>query len=380
MVALKHFGVNMKILVTGGAGFIGSHLVDHLVADGHMVKIIDSLSPQVHPGGKTPAYLNRNAEFIHADVRDRQKLLQALTGCDRVIHLAGAVGVGQSQYQIEKYTSANVNATATLLDIIVNERLPIAKIVVAASMSSYGEGLYHCRKCGNIRPGDRRVEDMAAGRFEPRCLHCEGDLKPISTPETAFQDCRSVYALNKKQQEELVLGVGRTYQIPAVALRFFNVFGSRQSLSNPYNGVAAIFISRLKNNQPPVIFEDGLQSRDFIAVADVVRGINAALHTPRANGFSINLGSGQPRTIVSIAKTLAGLLDKDLSPEVTGTFRVGDIRHCFADLTRARELLDFAPNKDFSKALAQVVSWSEKEVAEDHFTKAQQELSDYRLV
>ncbi len=370
----------MHCLVTGGAGFIGSHLTDALIAQGHAVRIVDSLVEQIHPGGTPPEYLNPAAEFIRADVRDRAAMTRALAGIDTLIHLAGAVGVGQSQYQIEHYTGVNATGTATLLDLIVNDKLPVRKIVVAASMSSYGEGLYRCPACGPVRPGDRDEADLRAGIWESRCPHCRGALTPIGMPEDGVQDARSVYALNKKWQEELVLCVGRTYGIPAVALRFFNVFGPRQSLSNPYNGVAAIFISRLKNNQPPVVYEDGNQSRDFIAVSDVARAIIAAATTPGADGLAVNVGSGVPRGIAGIARTLARLMGKEIAPQVTGTFRKGDTRHCFADRTRAMEKLGLRELRDFDDAMRELIAWSAGAEAVDHFAEAAALLARHKLL
>ncbi len=370
----------MHVLVTGGAGFIGSHLVDALVARGDRVRIVDSLLEQIHPGGSPPAYLHAGAEFIRADVRDRDAMARALQGIDTLIHLAGAVGVGQSQYQVQHYTDVNATGTAVLLDLMVNHKLPVSKLVVAASMSSYGEGLYRCGACGPVRPGDRREEDLRAGVWEPRCPHCRGELSPLPMPETGTQDARSVYALNKKWQEELVLCVGRTYGIPAVALRFFNVFGPRQSLSNPYNGVAAIFISRLKNNQPPVVYEDGKQSRDFVSVSDVVRGIIAAATTPGADGLSVNIGSGTPRGIADIARTLARLMGKDIEPQVTGTFRKGDTRHCFAERTRAAAHLGLTELRDFDDAMRELIAWSAGAEAVDHFAEAAALLAQHKLL
>lgn len=370
----------MKVLVTGGAGFIGSHLVDALVGGGHAAVILDNLDPQVHPGGKAPAWLNREAEFVHGDVRDRAKVQKALRGCSAVVHLAGAVGVGQSQYQIHRYSDVNVGGTALLLDEIVNARLELAKVVVAGSMSSYGEGLYSCAACGEVRPEARWEAELQAKQWEPRCPQCRGELRARPTPESAVQQCPSVYALNKKTQEELVLLVGRTYRIPSVSLRFFNVFGPRQSLSNPYNGVAAIFISRLKNRQPPIIYEDGNQSRDFVAVKDVVAAIVAALAAPGADGVAINVGSGEPRSIASIARDTARLLGSDREPEFPGSFRRGDIRHCFADRQRARNLLGLTAVTPFADTLAEVIAWSADARADDKLAEAISELKKHHLV
>ena len=260
-----------KVLVTGGAGFIGSHLVDRLVELGHTVRILDNLDPQVHPGGKKPDYLNPGAEFVAGDVRDRETVRRALQGVEVVFHEAAAVGVGQSQYRIQHYVDVNTRGTATLLDVLANEPNSVEKIVVAASMSSYGEGKARCPECGIVKPTLRPESQMAAGQWEVRCPYCQTPTEPVPTDERTPRQVNSVYSLTKKDQEDLVLLFGRTYGVQAVALRYFNVFGPRQSLSNPYTGVAAIFISRLKNGNRPVVYEDGQQTRDFVSVHDVVQ-------------------------------------------------------------------------------------------------------------
>ncbi|HPJ73102.1 MAG TPA: SDR family NAD(P)-dependent oxidoreductase, partial [bacterium] len=256
----------MKILVTGGAGFIGSFIVDALVREGHRVRIFDNIEPQVHPGGKAPDYLNPEAEFVRADVRDYEALARAVEDVEIVFHEAAMVGVGQSMYQISRYMEVNTLGTANLLDILVNRPNRVRKLIVPSSMSTYGEGAYRCAACGIVSPPLRTEEQMASGDWEVHCPVCGAVAVPVPTPETKLQEINSIYALAKKDQEEMVLNIGVTYRIPVVALRYFNVFGPRQSLSNPYTGVAAIFMSRLKNDHPPVVFEDGLQSRDFISV------------------------------------------------------------------------------------------------------------------
>ncbi|HPP67238.1 MAG TPA: SDR family NAD(P)-dependent oxidoreductase, partial [bacterium] len=270
-----------KVLVTGGAGFIGSHLCDALIEKGYKVIVFDNLDQQVHPEGKIPEYLNKNVDFIKADVRDYTKLKEAVSKSDYIFHFASAVGVGQSQYQIVRYVDANICGTANLLDILVNTRHHIKKLVVAASMSSYGEGKARCKKCGIFKP---ELRDLSEGKkvkkkeyWEIKCPLCGRIAESIPTDEDSRLDSNSIYAITKKEQEEMCLLVGKIYGIPVVSMRFFNVYGPRQSLSNPYTGVAAIFISRIKNNRPPVIFEDGLQTRDFIWISDVVRANILAL-------------------------------------------------------------------------------------------------------
>jgi len=279
-----------NILVTGGAGFIGSHLVDALVQKGYHVRIFDNLDNQVHPGSKKPTYLNTHAEFINGDVRDIDALKKALIGMDSVFHKASVVGVGQSQYEIKRYTDVNIGGTANLLNILANEKHGIQKLVVAASMSSYGEGLFNCEDCGHVRPPLRTEAQMKTQDWNNYCPACEKVLTPLSTPEIAEQHCNSVYAITKKVQEDLVLNIGRTYNIPVVALRYFNVYGPRQSLSNPYTGVAAIFLSRIKNGNRPVVYEDGLQTRDFISVHDIVQANLLALESAKGDYESLNVG------------------------------------------------------------------------------------------
>jgi len=269
----------MKVLVTGGAGFIGSHLVDALVQRGHVVRILDTFDPQVH-GSMRSDYLNPNAEYLEGDVRDRAMLRRALRGIDVVFHEAAAVGVGQSMYEIERYVSANALGTATLLDVIVNDRAPITKLIVASSMSIYGEGQYRCAACGTVYPALRSDEQLKGRQWEMACPRCHLSATPDLTPEDKPLMPTSVYAVSKRDQEELCLSVGRSYRIPTVALRYFNVYGTRQALSNPYTGVCAIFSARIKNGNPPMIFEDGRQSRDFTHVSDIVAANLLAMSRP----------------------------------------------------------------------------------------------------
>ncbi|MBI2051295.1 SDR family NAD(P)-dependent oxidoreductase, partial [Candidatus Roizmanbacteria bacterium] len=273
----------MKILVTGGAGFIGSYLVDKLVKDGHRVTIYDNLEPQVHHG-KIPSYLNKDAEFVKADICDKDRLDRALKSIDVVFHEAAMVGVGQSMYEVAKYTKVNVYGTTVLLDLIVNEhRDHIQKLIIAASMSEYGEGLYHCPRCADVKPGLRKEKDIKKKKWELYCSNGHGKLTPKPTPEDVALHCNSIYALTKRDQEDMALVIGKAFNIPVVALRYFNVYGPRQSLSNPYTGVAAIFISRIKAKKNLIIFEDGSQSRDFVSVHDIVSANISAMNSDKAN-------------------------------------------------------------------------------------------------
>lgn len=369
----------MNILITGGAGFIGSHLTDRLIEKGYHVRIFDNLEPQVHQG-KKPDYLNPAAEFIPGDVRDYARLQKALCGCEAVFHLASAVGVGQSQYRVEHYVDTNIRGTATLFDILVNRKNKVAKIIVAASMSSYGEGLYRCQECGIVKPGLRLEPQLLRKEWEPRCPGCRSPLKPLATSEKTPFDCNSIYALTKKVQEETALMLGKTYRIPTVSLRFFNVYGTRQSLSNPYTGVTAIFLSRLKNNRPPTVYEDGNQTRDFISSDDVCRALVLALENKAADYEIFNVGSGKPVQIAEIARILAKALRKKIGPEITKTFRKGDVRHCFADIRKIRKRLGWQPTVTFEKGMQNLIAWARKAPAEDRFPQAEAELSAKKLI
>jgi dTDP-L-rhamnose 4-epimerase len=366
-------------LVTGGAGFIGSFLVDELLKRGHRVRIYDNLEPQVHSGGKAPVYLNKEAEFIKGDVRDYEHLKQAVDGVDVVFHEAATVGVGQSQYQIKHYVDVNIGGTANLLDIIVNEQTQVSKIIVAASMSSYGEGQYECDTCGSVHPPLRSEEQMNHQDWELHCPSCQKLVRPLPTNEEKLLKCNSIYAITKKTQEEMVLNLGATYKIPTVALRYFNTYGPRQSLSNPYTGVAAIFISRIKHDHPPVVFEDGLQTRDFVSVYDIVRANMLAMEQEALSGY-FNIGTGQPRTIRGIAETLILLYGKDISPEITRKFRKGDIRHCVADISKAKATFGYTPQVSFEDGMRELIKWSETAASYDKFEEARQELQKRGLV
>ena len=369
----------MKILVTGGAGFIGSFLVDELIKKGHAVRILDNLEPQVHHQGNIPPYLNKSAEFIKGDVRDKDTITKAIMDIDVVFHLAAMVGVGQSMYQINRYMDVNTLGTATLLDSIVNSNNNIKKIVVASSMSAYGEGSYTCEKCGMVEPGLRENEQMEKNDFNVYCPKCKSVLKPLPTKEEKKQDINSVYALSKMDQELMVLNIGKSYGIPSVALRYFNVYGPRQSLSNPYTGVAAIFMSRIKNNNPPLIFEDGNQSRDFVSVHDITSANILAMEKQAANYGAFNVGSGRQITIKEVSETLSKLYGEKANPSITGKFRKGDVRHCFADISRIKDKLEFNPKVTFEEGARELINWSKDVTAIDKVEHATNELKDKGL-
>lgn len=364
---------NKNILVTGGAGFIGSFLVDLLVLRGYSVTIFDNLEEQVHQG-KRPKYLNKNARFIKGDVRDQVVLRRALKGQDVVYHLASAVGVAQSNYEIKKYADVNVGGTANLLDIIVALKFPIKKIVSVASMTGYGEGNYMCAKCGIVRPGLRDEKQLLTRDWELYCPLCALPVKPAPTDELAQEYPNSIYAITKKTQADMLMLAGQIYQIPVVLLKLFNVYGPRQSLSNPYTGVTAIFTSRIKNNQPALLYEDGMQTRDFVSVHDVVEALFLSLETDRADYQTINIGSGKPVPIARIAKILARLLGSPRLVEVSGKYRVNDTRHCYADIRKAARVLGWRPKVSLTRGLGELTGWSTTEAAVDNFSKAEKEL------
>ena len=367
------------ILITGGAGFVGSHSAEALLRRGHNVKIYDNLSPQVH-GSTFPNYLIKDLEFIRGDVRDRERLGEAVRGVDVIYHLAAAVGVGQSMYQISDYMGANTLGTANLLQAILDTRSQPEKIIVASSMSIYGEGKYLCAECGDVAPPARSVAQLREKQWETTCPHCSRVVQPVATDERKPLQSTSIYALSKKDQEEMVLLFGRTYGIPAVALRYFNIYGTRQALSNPYTGVIAIFASRLMNGNPPMIFEDGMQMRDFVSVRDIVQANVLAMERPSADGMALNIGSGEPITIRDIAAELASALKCELPVEITDKYRAGDIRHCFADITAASMVLNYKPQVRLRDGMRELVEWLDHQEADDHVEEAMQRLSVHGLV
>jgi dTDP-L-rhamnose 4-epimerase len=370
------------VLVTGGAGFIGSHMVDLLIERGYKVRVFDNLEPQVHGHRDTPPdYFNREAEFVRGDVRDRDALRKALEGIDAVIHDAAMVGVGQSQYEILRYTDVNTNGTANLLDLIVNECRHVERILVASSMSIYGEGAYRRPSDGKIiYPVLRPEEQLERHDFDVHDPDTGEVLEAVPTPESKPLYCTSVYALNKKDQEEYTIVVGRAHRLSVVACRYFNVYGPRQSLSNPYTGAAAIFLSRIKNGKAPIIYEDGKQVRDFISVRDIVEAKLFLLENPRANLEPYNICTGRPTSILELARLLAKLNGReDIEPQVTRRFRAGDIRHCYGDPARINAL-GWQARIPIETGLKELVEWSAAVEAQDRVEEAQRELEQRGLV
>jgi dTDP-L-rhamnose 4-epimerase len=368
----------IRILITGGAGFIGSHAADALLDAGHQVRVLDNLAPQVHgPERQRPGYLNPETHLIVGDITDAAAVDRALRDIDMVLHLASAVGVGQSMYDIASYVRTNEVGTAILLEALA--RRPVQRLVVASSMSIYGEGLGRDPSGQLINPEERTARQLRGARWELQTAGGEL-LTPIPTPETKQPSLSSVYALNKYAQERLCLMIGKAYGISTAALRFFNVYGPRQALSNPYTGVLAIFAARLLNGRSPMVFEDGQQRRDFVHVHDVAQACRLALES-ETDGEVFNIGSGQSRSIESVGSDLARVMGRsELRPQITGKFRAGDIRHCFADIEKSRRLLQFSPKVEFAEGLEDLADYLAGQIADDQVEKATEELARRGLV
>jgi len=368
----------MKVLVTGGAGFIGSHTVDLLVDKGYEVIILDNLEHQVH-GSKKPDYLNTKTKFVLGDVTNSDTWKHVLKGVDAVIHLAAMVGVGQSMYQPVRYLDVNTIGTAKFYEILLNTpefRKRIQKIIVASSMSIYGEGAYECKNCGIVYPSLRPKEQLEKKDWEIHCPRCGEYARPIPTNEDKPPLNLSTYALSKYDQEKMALNYGFALNIPTAALRYFNVFGPRQSLSNPYTGVCAIFSSRIKNDNPPIIYEDGKQTRDFIYVEDVARANLLCLE--KFNGIdSFNVGTGNSVNILEIAEILIKLHNSDIKPRTTGEFRVGDVRHAFGDVSKIKKELGFVTKTSLEEGFKKLIEWSQSQKAVDRFEEAEKERIKY---
>lgn len=363
----------LRALVTGGAGFIGSFIAKRLLKAGYQVRVLDYLDSQVHPPD-TPVTLPESVEFIEGDIRDRKTLKSSLDGVSVVIHAASAVGVGQSMYRVHHYADVNVGGTALLLELVA-EQPALDKLVVLTSMTCYGEGLYRRPSDGGLlRVPIRTEEEIESFGWEPVCPETGESLSPVPIPESAALLARNVYALTKKGQEELSLSIGEAYRIPVVCLRLFNVYGPGQSLTNPYTGVLAIFLSRLLSGRSPTLYEDGFQTRDFVSVHDVVEAVMRVVRTDAANGRVLNIGSGQARSIMECAERLIELTDSNTMPEVTGRFRRGDIRHCTADISLARELIDYHPSVQWEDGLRELVLWARTVDWKDSFEEAHSEL------
>ena len=366
-----------RVLITGGAGFIGRHLAAALLSDGFHVRVLDSLIEQVHPNRRKPLELDGQVEFVEGDIRDPDVVRRSLRGVDKVVHLAAEVGVGQSMYAIDRYTSVNDYGTAVLFQELIER--PVARVVVASSMSIYGEGLYRTadgREIADVVRGPRNSD----GSWDP--IDDEGrPLVPVPTPETKVPALRSVYAIGKYVQERLTLTVTQQYGMEGVALRLWNAYGPGQALSNPYTGVLAIFASRIANGQRPMVFEDGAQRRDFVHVSDVSRAFVLALRQPRVSGEVFNIGSGEDRKVAEVARLQAASMGRpDLTPEITQKSRAGDIRHNIPDISKARRVLGYRPTTNFADGLAELARWVARQEAKDRVVEARRELELRGLV
>lgn len=366
-----------RVLITGGAGFVGRHVAHALLARGYEVRVLDKLIDQVHVNGEVPAELRDDVELIVADIRDDAAVLRALAGVDKVVHLAAEVGVGQSMYAVEHYTSVNEYGTAVLFQQLINR--PVQRVLVASSMSIYGEGLYR-KKNGELVMDAARPAKLSAPAWDP--TDADGEpLIPVPTPETKQPSLRSVYAINKFVQERLTVTLSAQYGMESAALRLWNIYGPGQALSNPYTGVLAIFASRIANGRPPLVFEDGKQRRDFVHVEDVARAFVLALEKPRLNGDVFNIGSGVDRTILEVAQLQAASMGRpSLQPQITQQARAGDIRHNIPDLTKAQRELGYEARVDFADGLEELAEWVARQEAEDRVSEARRELEIRGLV
>jgi dTDP-L-rhamnose 4-epimerase len=356
-----------RVLITGGAGFVGSHLADALASSGHEVVLFDNLEPQVH-GAATgrPAYLDPAHRLEVGDIRDTAALVPLVREADVIFHLAAMVGVGQSMYQIRRYTDVNAMGMASLLEVLAAERknARLRKLLVASSMSIYGEGAYDCSSCGRVAPRLRPSDQLERGDFEMHCPRCGAVVQPAPTDEDKPLYPTSIYAINKRDHEEMALAFGHAYGLPSVALRFFNIYGSRQALTNPYTGVAAIFSGRMLARERPVVYEDGEQLRDFVHVSDIVQACCLAMVKAEADYQVFNVGTGRPISVLEVGHTLARELGWQGGFEIVNKFRAGDIRHCYADISRIRDALGYAPYYRFEDGVRELVQWVAQQQAE----------------
>lgn len=373
-------GLVRKVLITGGAGFIGSNVALRLLDKGYEVTVLDSLSPQIHgdnPEKTSPLYqsIKDKVRFIKGTVTSREDWNKVLEDQDAVIHLAAETGTGQSMYEIEKYVNTNIGGTALLLDILTNTKHHVKRVLVAESRAIYGEGKYFCEKCGEVYPSDRKDEDMANGDFECHCSKCGKILKLVPTTEDSEIHPSSVYGITKEVQGQLVHLLCPAIGVESVSFRYQNVYGPGQSLTNPYTGILSIFSTRIKNHNPINIFEDGMESRDFVYIDDVVDATIKGLETPEANGHVFNVGTGIATDVLTVAKTLCEKYGIEVPITVSGNYRLGDIRHNYADITLARKILKFEPKWSFSDGIAQFANWvNQQEIQEDKYEASIEEM------
>lgn len=373
-----------NVLVTGGAGFIGTNLVRKLLSDGYTVTVFDCLSAQIHgelPGALEPILNDERVKFIRADIRQVNALKSAIQCTDIIVHLAAETGTAQSMYQIAHYNDVNVQATAQLMDLLANNEHSVRKIVLASSRSIYGEGAYECTSHGKVYPGSRSAAQLRAHQWDPVCPFCSGPLLAIATLEIARPSPASIYAATKYAQEDLIRIAGDALGIGTTVLRFQNVYGAGQSLNNPYTGILSIFSTRIRRGMSLPIFEDGLESRDFVHVHDIVDAIQMALENDAANGCTFNVGAGQPTSVLEIANMLVDAFGGKIRPEVTGQYRLGDIRHCYADLTEIRSKLGFEPKVSLADGINHFADWVRAQpLPEDGLDKANEELRKRKMM
>jgi dTDP-L-rhamnose 4-epimerase len=376
----------MNILITGGAGFIGSSMALRLVELGHTVTVLDSLSPQIHgadPLHNSPLYLKvkDKVRFVKGSVTDESAWRSVLDGQDAIVHLAAETGTGQSMYEIKRYVDVNIGGTGLMLDLLANSEHKVKKVVVASSRSIYGEGKYQSRALGVVYPGARKDEDMKAGQFEPLCPKTGEPMTVLATDEESKIHPSSVYGITKQNQEQMVMTVCASLGIGSSALRYQNVYGPGQSLSNPYTGILSIFSTRILNHNAINIFEDGMESRDFVFISDVVDATCLALFEDKANGQVFGIGSGVPTSVLEVASELVKQYGIDVPISVTGAYRLGDIRHNYSDLTKASKLLNFTPKVSFSEGVRQFTDWvKQQEVQQDTYDKSVEEMKSRGLM
>jgi len=369
------------ILITGGAGFIGSHTADALLAKGYAVRALDVLDPQIHGESRLrPSYLDPRVELMVGDVRCREDVVRAVAGVDAIYHFAAQTGVGQSMYDIHGYCDVNISGTAMLLDVLGNMPNQVKRVILSSSRAVYGEGAYHCDSCGDVFPPLRSRLQLEQYHWAMACPCCNSPLRPLPTSEEKPQAPVSVYALTKKVQEELLTLFEATYGITTVTLRYFNVYGSRQAINNPYTGIGAIFSNRALAGQDIFIYEDGNPIRDFVNVRDVVQANILALENEAAAGGIFNVGTGEPLTVLDLARAITAALKSSVELKFTNQFRIGDIRDCYADLTRSTKVLGYIPRIDFSTGVAELIAWARGEKLEDHFHVAEMALKERKLL
>lgn len=374
-----------RVLITGGAGFIGSHIALCLIEKGYDVTVLDNLQAQIHgenPDKTSPLYcsVKDKTRFIKADVCDRVALEGAISDADYIIHLAAETGTGQSMYEIKRYVDVNIGATALLLDILTNTKHHVKRVVVAESRAIYGEGKYHCEKCGDVYPAERKDEDMAKGDFECHCPKCEGKVTLVATTEDSAIHPSSVYGIGKQVQGQLVHLICKNIGVESVSYRYQNVYGPGQSLTNPYTGILSIFSTRIKNHKDINIFEDGLESRDFVYIDDVVEATIAGMEVPEANGHVFNIGTGIATDVLTVAKTLCKHYGIEVPLNVSGNYRLGDIRHNYADISLAKMILGFEPKWTFDQGIKQFTEWvNQQELQKDNYEASLEEMKQKGL-